>query len=195
MEKARSSHSERADIRQLHKRLRAQMSSDEVTEKSRRICEKLAAETWYRECDVIYGYYPLGNEVDCRSILEQALADGKRVALPRMAEHCRMDFYEITSLEQVSEGGFHVMEPIDACPLTQEMQAVVLVPGVVFDTSGNRYGYGKGYYDRYFARFPELYKVALAYENQMEQMLEVLDTDVKMDCVCTESQIHKISLG
>lgn len=194
MEKARNSHSERADIRQLHKRLRSQMSSAEVTEKSRCICEKLGAEAWYRESDIIYGYYPLGNEVDCRSILEQALSEGKRVALPRIAEHCCMEFYEITSMEQVSEGGFHVMEPIETCPMVREKRAVVLVPGVVFDASGNRYGYGKGYYDRYFARFPELYKMALAYENQMEQMLEVLDTDVKMDGVCTESQMYRISL-
>lgn len=195
MQKVKSFHSKRADIRQTHKCLRAQMSSDEVRQKSRYICEKLVEEPWYQECDIIYGYYPLGNEVDCRSLLEQALAEGKRVALPRMAEQCHMDFYEITFLEQVAEGGFHVMEPIEACPMMQEQQAVVLVPGVVFDPSGNRYGYGKGYYDRYFERFPELYKVALAYENQMEQELEALDTDVKMDSVCTEEQIHRIKIG
>lgn len=195
MQTVKSSHSGRGDIRQTHKRLRAQMSSDEVRQKSRRICEMLVEEPWYQECDIIYGYYPLGNEVDCRSVLVQALAEGKRVALPRMAEQCSMDFYEITSLEQVAEGGFHVMEPIATCPMMQEQRAVVLVPGVVFDPSGNRYGYGKGYYDRYFERFPELYKVALAYENQMEQELEVLDTDVKMDSVCTEEQIHRIKIG
>lgn len=195
MEKEKSFPSGRNDIRQMHKRLRNQMTASEVDIKSRRICDKLVEATWYQECDVIYGYYPLGKEVDCRYFLEQALADGKRVALPRMESEdeqaeCRMDFYEITSLEQVAEGGFHVMEPLAVCPLMKENQAVVLVPGVVFDETGNRYGYGKGYYDRYFARFPKLYKVALAYDNQIEEELKVLDTDVRMDCVCTETGVY-----
>lgn len=209
MEKITHSHSVRTDIRQRHKQLRAQMMPSEVRDKSKSICERLLKEVWYQECELIYGYYPLGNEVNCLAFLEQALSEGKRVALPRMwdgekdsetdkmmqnralmyAYH--MDFYEITSLEQVTEGGFHVMEPTAECPLLQESQAIVLVPGVVFDKSGNRYGYGKGYYDRYFARYKDLYKIALAYENQIEQTLSVLDTDVRMNCVCTEAGIYE----
>lgn len=190
--------SERTDIRQRHKRLRNQMTVNEVDEKSRCICKKLVDAAWYQQCGVIYGYYPLGKEVDCRPFLEQALSDGKRVALPRMAAYGEqtersMDFYEVTSLNQVAEGGFHVMEPLAVCPLMKENQAVVLVPGVVFDKAGNRFGYGKGYYDRYFARFPELYKVALAYENQMETELKVLNTDVRMDCICTETGVYVTS--
>lgn len=214
MEKENLSLKERGDIRRLHKKLRGEMSAEEVSTKSRSICEKLLSAPWYQSCEMIYGYYPLGKEVDCLDFLEQALADGKRVALPRMltevtgsaqeskdtcatdmagAEVCRMDFYEITSLTQVAEGGFHVMEPIDVCPLVELEDAVVLVPGVVFDQSGNRYGYGKGYYDRYFARFPKLQRIALAYENQMEQQLEVLATDIKMDYICTEEQIYYVT--
>lgn len=62
----------------------------------------------------------------------------------------------------------------------------MLVPGVVFDKNGNRYGYGKGYYDRYFARFPKLYKVGIAYAHQMEESLAVAEWDIRMDSVYTE---------
>lgn len=214
MEKEKRSLKGRSDIRRLHKKLREEMTPDEVRKKSWCICETLLNAPWYQKCEVIYGYYPLGNEVDCLLFLEKALADGKRVALPRMlvAEYAsnihgkektmsasdvaenqyRMDFYEITSLAQVSEGGFHVMEPIKACPLLALKEAIVLVPGVVFDRMGNRYGYGKGYYDRYFVRFPKLQRIALAYENQIEQKLEVLPTDVRMNCICTEEHIYSI---
>lgn len=214
-EMKKNSLKDRGDIRRMHKKLRAEMTPEEVSKKSLGICEKLQVAPWYQNCQLIYGYYPLGNEVDCLSFLEKALADGKRVALPRMLaantpsnvrhgnektmsasgevdNNCRMDFYEITSLEQVAEGGFHVMEPLDACPLVAVEEAVVLVPGVVFDRMGNRYGYGKGYYDRYFARFPKLQRIALAYENQMEPELEVLATDVKMNFICTEETLYCI---
>lgn len=182
------------ELRLQHKNIRQSMKPREVDNASAVICEKLSETVWYRKAGWIYGYYPLGKEVDCRSFLEKALSAGKRVALPRMATEsalakaCHMEFYEIDSLKQVVEGKFGVLEPDFTCSLVQERDAVVLVPGVVFDKSGNRYGYGKGYYDRYFARFPELYKVALAYENQMEEELLVSQTDVKMDCIYTEQE-------
>lgn len=166
------------------------MRMEEVQEKSREICRLLLQSDWYPSCEILYAYYPLGAEVDCRSLIEQALTDGKRVALPRTQPDCRMEFYQITSLKQVQEGYFHVMEPLPECPLTVVQNGVVLVPGVVFDSQGNRYGYGKGYYDRYFARFPGLRRMAAAYENQIEQKIEVLDTDVKMERIYTERQVY-----
>ncbi len=167
------------------------MSRQEVSEKSRQICKKLISAEWYEKSTIIYGYYPLGNEVDCLPFLEKALTDKKRVVLPRTRKDCSMDFYEIHSLEEVKEGAFHVMEPIETCPLVTAEEGVVLVPGVVFDRSGNRYGYGKGYYDRYFSRFPQLNRYALSYENQFEENIEVSDTDVKMHFIYTEAGCYK----
>lgn len=182
------------ELRLQHKNLRQSMEQHEVVHASDRICERLSEASWYQNSTWIYGYYPLGKEVDCRNFLEMALSAGKRVALPRMATEpalakvYHMDFFEIYSFEQTVAGKFGVLEPDVTCSLVQEREAVVLVPGVVFDKNGNRYGYGKGYYDRYFARFPELYKVALAYENQIEEELIVSQTDVKMDCIYTEQK-------
>ena len=72
------------------------------------------------------------------------------------------------------------------------MQITVLVPGVVFTPTGSRYGYGKGFYDRYFARYAKLNRFALAYENQLEPELEVLDTDIKMYRIYTETGEYDI---
>ena len=65
-------------------------------------------------------------------------------------------------------------------------------PGVVFTPTGSRYGYGKGFYDRYFARYAKLNRFALAYENQLEPELEVLDTDIKMQRIYTETGEYDI---
>lgn len=196
---------EKQELRKYHKKLREQMSAAEVAEKSRAVCRQLLESGWYEGVQMVFGYYPLGKEVDGIPFLKQALADGKRVALPRTGREYTMDFFEINSLEQVEEGAFHVMEPQQGCPLVnpyvapgkskekkdfgnQELfSAVMLVPGVVFDRNGNRYGYGKGYYDRYFSRFPQVQRIALAYENQLEKEIEILQTDVKMDCIYTEN--------
>lgn len=193
MERVRNFPEQTQEVRLRHKRLREEMAQSEAEKESRTICQNLFSADWYVDCIWIYGYYPLGREVDCLGFLRQALKDGKRVALPRTERECYMDFYEIISLEQVEKGRFGVLEPNFACPLVQEKEAVVLVPGVVFDRTGNRYGYGKGYYDRYFARFPKLYKIALAYEHQMEEKLWVSETDVKMDGIYTERQCYLLA--
>lgn len=199
----------RATCRKHYKELRNAMTREAVVEKSRQICKQVLESEWYQHADMILGYYPLGNEVDCVPILEQALKDGKRVSLPKTGKDCSMEFYEITSLtEDVIEGTFHIMEPKAGCQIwnfteesychigekTQDSakgwtNAVVLVPGVVFDRDGNRYGYGRGFYDRYFTRFPELFRVALAYNMQIsEETLACLATDVKMHLIVTENE-------
>lgn len=186
----------REAVRERHKALRGAMMAEDVQTKSRVICERLLASDWYEKSTTIYGYYPLGKEADPLPFLAQALRDGKTVALPVTDKaDCRMEFCRITSLSQVAEGNFHVMEPEEACPRIQAADAVVIVPGVVFDRTGNRYGYGRGYYDRYFARFPGLRRMALAYENQMEEQLVTLTTDVRMERIYTEGGIYDGIVG
>lgn len=208
---------EKQELRKLHKEIRNRMSAAETAEKSSLICRKLLESEWYRDVRLVFGYYPLEKEVDCLPFLKQALADGKRVALPRTGRECAMDFFEIISLEQVEEGAFHVMEPKRERPKVEpktgsfchaeqcrqefgvqnlkkeDFREVILVPGVVFDRAGNRYGYGMGYYDRYFARFLQIPRMALAYENQLEAGLETLPTDVKMNRIFTENAVYNIN--
>lgn len=190
----------RQELREYHKRLRDTLREEIVCEKSGKVCTRLLTSDWYEKSRFIFGYYPLGNEVDCRRFLVQALLDGKVVALPvtsrqRLGEDSNlygMEFFQVTSMTQVVEGAFHVMEPTMDCPLIQTDDAVVIVPGVVFDCEGNRLGYGRGYYDRYFARFPDLYRVAVAYEQQMEEKLAVLPTDIRMHRIYTEEREYRI---
>lgn len=177
--------------RSYHKKLREQMTEAERDQKSKAICQRLLESSWYRDCTLIYGYYPLGKEADCLPFLKQALAEGKRIALPRTGEGCKMEFYEIQSFSEVKEGRFGVQEPVVSCNILQNTNGIVLVPGTVFDRTGNRYGYGKGFYDRYFSRFPMLSRFALAYENQMEEQLETKPTDVKMHRIYTEKYVYQ----
>ena len=197
----------RTDCRKYYKELRNAMPAEAVSENSKLICRRILTSDWYRSATFLFGYYPLGNEMNCLPVLEQALLDGKRVALPKTGKESTMEFYEIHSLtEDVAEGAFHIMEPKADCNLVRLsgrksadspedansiflQEVLVLVPGVVFDREGNRYGYGRGFYDRYFARFPELFRMALAYDIQMaDESLSCLDTDVKMHMIVTETE-------
>lgn len=191
----------RKNCRKFYKDLRDSMSREQVAVKSRAICKQVLSSAEYKDAETIFAYYPLGNEVDCLPVLKDALNTGKRVFLPRTGQDCQMDFYEIHSLDDVEEGNFHVMEPKASCKQfvpdrkTEKngQNILVLVPGVVFDYQGNRYGYGKGYYDHYFARFPWFKRMALAYTEQMSMnLLECLETDEKMHIIVTEKEIISV---
>ena len=182
------------DCRKRYKELRNTMSERDVREKSASICNNVLTDDDYKRADIILGYYPLGNEVDTRLILRQALKDGKTVALPKTKELNQMLFYVIHDLdEDVEFGAFSIMEPKETCEcLTAfaDKQVLALVPGVVFDEDGNRYGYGRGYYDRYFALYENIKRLALAYEFQVSrEALEVLPTDVTMHKLITEQGV------
>lgn len=139
----------------------------------------------------IYGYYPHGKELSILPVLQWALEAGKRVALPKVAGDT-MDFYEITSLEEVAKGSFGVMEPVTAQRVNWE-EAVCLTPGVGFDKAGNRMGHGAGYYDKYFEHHRRLIKVGIAYDFQIKDMIPTEETDIRMDYLMTPSQCKKVT--
>lgn len=78
------------------------------------------------------------------------------------------------------------------CPVIREhdSRTVVIMPGVAFDCSRNRIGYGGGYYDRYFAGYDSVYKIAAAYDLQIVEQVPAEPFDLKPDCIVTESHIY-----
>lgn len=186
----------RAITRKYYKELRKKISAEEIQQKSEQICKRIVASDWYKNAKIILGYYPLGKEADILPVLEHALAVGKVVALPRTGKDCCMDFYKVKNMNtDLAEGAFHIQEPEKECELfdpifLKEKDAViVLVPGVVFDRTGNRYGYGRGFYDRYFARYEAFYRVGIGYELQIsDEVLETYPTDIQMNKLVTENE-------
>lgn len=172
-----------------HLAIRNAMSEKEVAEKSGVIVKRLLQTGWYQNAQEIFAYYPLKNEVDCRALFLQAWSDGKKIALPRTREENQMDFYYIDDFMQLKEGAFHVMEPMENCVRAVPDKQPVIVPGSVFGRDGSRYGYGKGYYDRFFAKNPKLKRYAVCYANQLEESLVTDIYDVEMHEIYTETEV------
>ena len=105
------------------------------------------------ETKVILAYYALPDEVDTHALLDELVAEGKTVLLPKVLDDKTMELRRYTGCHSLCEGAFHIMEPTGV-PLTDEAQIdIALIPGVAFDSYGHRLGRGKGYYDRFLVRF------------------------------------------
>ena len=74
--------------------------------------------------------------------------------------------------------------------------SLFLVPGLGFDASGGRLGYGLGFYDRAFASAaPGALKVGLAFEAQFLERVPTGPHDVPMDIVVTEDRVIPAAPG
>lgn len=151
------------DIREykssLRKKIRAKresMSTEMKAELDGRIFNNIIKLRQYKLNKTILTYVSTRIEVDTFALIERALKDNKRVAVPRCVDNSReMEFYCITSLDQLEPRTFGVLEPIkEKCEiLTDYTRGLCIVPGLAFDFEGYRLGYGKGYYDRFLGRF------------------------------------------
>ena len=165
----------------IRERKRA-MTPAEIEEKSRILGEKFLASEAYKNAKTIYGYLPYNQEVRKVPMLRQALADGKRVAVPKVYGE-EMKFLYMTDLDRVEKGYAGIPEPIDDGPLAEDPTALVLMPGLAFDPEGHRIGYGGGFYDKFLASEPGHPTLALCYDFQMLPKLETEEFDIPVDWV------------
>ena len=168
----------RAAIRQQKRA----MTEDQIVSKSEMLGRLLSENELYKNAKTFYGYLPYNQEVRTVPMLEQALRDGKRVAVPKCYGE-EMKFIYMDDLSQVAPGYAGIPEPIADGPIADDPTALVLMPGMAFDPQGHRIGYGGGFYDKFLAAEPDHPTLALCYDFQMLPHLETEEFDIPVDCV------------
>ena len=171
--------------KELRSVIRAQkraMTEEMIVQKSEKLGELFAASELYKNAKAIYGYLPYNQEVRTVPMLEQALKDGKKVAVPKCYGE-EMRFIWMDDLSKVEKGYANIPEPIADEPVADDKTALVLMPGLAFDPKGNRMGYGGGFYDKFLAAEPGHPTLALCYDFQMLEHLETEAHDLPVDVV------------
>jgi len=168
---------------------RAALSDAEIEQKSLLISNNLDTLDIFKLSRRIALYFPIHNEVRTQSIFKKAIDYKKEVYFPRV-NGSSLDFCRVHNLEQLKTGKFGVLEPGARLPV-ENIQNIDLfiLPGIAFDESGNRLGYGKGYYDRALSRVPQGKKAALAYHLQILDSVPADDNDQKVGILVTERDI------
>jgi len=135
-------------------------------------------------------YLDFRGEVGTEQVIEWALAQGIIVCAPLVVKaERRLIPVRIRSLDELVVGAYGIREPVlrEENVIAPEQIDVVLLPGVAFNRTGGRLGYGGGYYDRFLPQLrADCVKVALAYELQVVDELPVEEHDVWYDVLITE---------
>ena len=170
------------ELRTMIRQKKRAMTEPEIEQKSAELGRMLTQSDAYRNAKVIYGYLPYNQEVRTIPMLEQALRDGKRVAVPKVYGD-EMKFIYLDDLTQIAKGYAGIPEPVADEPVACDRNALVLMPGLAFDPQGHRIGYGGGFYDKFLASEPEHPTVALCYDFQMLPQLDTEEFDIPVDQV------------
>lgn len=147
--------------------------------------ERLAALILATPARAIACVWPLAHEIDLRPLCHQLSAAGRHVLLPDTPPRGQpLSFRLWTPQTPLLRGRFGTQVPDG--PL--ETPDLILVPLLGFDRSGNRLGYGGGYYDRTLATLPGVRSVGYALAAQEVEQLPTGPYDQPLSCLVTERE-------
>ena len=178
------------DLRKQGKDIRAGMTVGEVMQASKTICSWIALWQPFKAASTVLTYLPMRNEVDLTVLITQC--PKKKWVIPRIRPGGQMTFhtYDPSTLLLHPLG---MLEPDPESPVTTPDDIdCVLVPGLAFDRSGWRLGYGGGFYDRFLAGFKGV-SAGITYDRLLFDQVPHDSHDIQVQYVTTESGIHTIS--
>lgn len=167
------------ELRRQMKSVKASLSQVEKENKSRRIFEYIEKQAWFFNADVVMCYWSLPDEVITHEFCLKWM-HSKTILLPRMVGPDIIPVVFDGSL--VREPLLGVEEPEGAEFSHIDMINVIVVPGVAFDSAGNRMGRGKGFYDK-FLRKTNALKVGVCFAEQMAENIPTDHHDLPMDMI------------
>jgi len=181
---------DKTTLRKQYLKLRNGLSPSDTSFLSSRITSSFLSSSRFQKNSSFLLYLNVGNEVVTRNIIDHAVEAGKKVYLPDpviINEKIRVAQFE--SWDSMVKGAYGIAFPDGkAVELKETDITIVVMPGIAFDTKGNRIGFGKGFYDRLLGDL-QIEKVALAYDFQIhEGQLPEEEHDVRTETLFTEKR-------
>lgn len=181
------------EIRKLVLAKRASLGEAARADKSLLIQKKVMALAEYQAAKTIMLYMNFRDEVETTELTKDVLASGKQLVLPCCADGGIIIPAVIKDLDDLVIGMWGIREPDKEGLVKAELSEIefVIVPGAAFDLAGNRLGYGKGYYDRFFQLLPPFVtRAAVAFSCQIISEVPVAEHDKKMTLLITEEKVY-----
>jgi 5-formyltetrahydrofolate cyclo-ligase len=169
------------ELRQQIRQQKRQFTPEQLAELSLPVLARLRP--LLAEAQTIMAYYSLSDEVCTHQLIDELVAEGKTVLLPKVLDDETMEWRYYTCYDDLKEGAFHIMEPVGGLFTGKDQIDVVLVPGIAFDAIGHRLGRGKGYYDRFLQSVPAIKKIGVCFDFQKVDEVPSEAHDIKVDIV------------
>lgn len=179
-------YNEKKQLRKKIQSLSANLDKNYKRKSSKSITDLVLSTTLYNDAKIIFCFVGMENEVDTRSIIEDALAQGKRVAVPLVVSKGIMEAKEIRSFDELFVSSYGILEPKrESVTIDPKEIDLGLIPCLSCSHTGIRLGYGGGFYDRYLDD-TDFERICLCYEKLTYEEIPTSRYDLKMDYLITE---------
>ncbi len=140
------------------------------------------------------GFLAFGKELSVDLVLTQALADGKRVAVPLITSPKEFVAVRLRDMQNFALDRYGIRTaPQPVQEVAPETIDLALVPGVAFGRDGSRLGMGAGYYDRFLLKAVRAVRMGVAYDSLLQDILPTEAYDVGMHFLVSESGVKAIT--
>ena len=150
----------------------------------------------FKEPRKVLCYASMADEVQIRPLMEKWLSLGVTVALPHITGKGQMEAVSFTDFDSLVEGEYGILTPdLEKGEIIPPDELdLIIVPGIAFDTRGERLGKGGGFYDAYLARATKAKRIALAFSCQLVAKIPMEAHDVLVHKIITEQGIYNCLL-
>lgn len=182
---------QKQQLRSLLKQKRAALSAASRQSAAAIITDRILPLPAVQQARSIFIFISYGNEVNTHGLLKHFLEQGKRLAVPKILPEKTMIAVPFSAWEELVPGELGILTPRSSQADNGHFD-VVITPGLGFTPAGYRIGYGRGYYDKWFASHSSGCRIAVCFDAQIVEDLPVDATDVPVDMIVTEKRVISV---
>ncbi len=184
----------KSELRKKYKALRKSLSIDQADDFSLAIANQLLQlDIWDKSFYHIFLSIEEQKEINTEYILNILAGKDKNIVISKSNfKNLSLTHYLLTDSTRIKKNHYNIPEPIDGIEINSSQVEVVFVPLLAFDKTGNRVGYGKGFYDRFLSECkPKTIKIGLSFFEVEEEVFETDDNDVSLDYCVTPNRVYQ----
>lgn len=171
---------DKKELRKKYTKVRAEVEDKDLKDKL--IRKNLRELYLYKNAKSVFVFISYRSEVDTKGIIEDILADGKKLLVP-LVKGSQMIAVEVKGIDDLEPNKMGILEPKSGEEVTDV--DLTITPGLAFDKDGYRLGYGGGYYDKFFAKV-ETIRMGIGYYDQFVESLVHEDYDKPLEYLLTD---------
>ncbi len=181
-------HEQKKQLRNEIKQLRSMLSDSDRQNMSQQIARFLLEIVEFNQAKRVFCYISYLDEVETHSLITAFLQQNRDLAVPKIMNKTEMLAIPLSDFSELEPDRLGILTPTSNQAATKSFD-VAITPGLAFTEKGERLGYGRGYYDRWFSKNTVKTKIGLAFEVQIVDELPLEETDLPLDILVTEKRI------
>lgn len=171
--------------------IRNQITKEDILKKSQIIEKKLRSLEQFKQAENIMFFASFASEVYTYDMIKKCLEEGKNILLPYIEDNQKdMNISQIKSLDNLTKGYKGIPE------IKKELRTyfdknnidIVITPCVCYDFDRYRIGYGKGFYDKFFASVNDTFKIGICFDEMLIEKIPHDENDIKVDMIITDKK-------